>query len=213
VHAFFLISFVRSHNHTNFVHVFSDAIIRLTATVACKNHPIKVCLEEPPKNLTLQITICCNGDLHFPPLSTFPPRLLPPLPNSSASPARRLRWWPRPPPTPLLPSTPSTALRLPPTDPTAAERSSPRRRSTTPHSTPPLVPSPVCRVPVLATAALRRSLTTAIKPTPKPGTHGGDRKTQPRPTPSLPRQAGPRRTRHVPSSATDASGHIAGWPR
>jgi hypothetical protein len=52
--------------------------VRLSATVACKNHPIKVCLEEPPKNLTLQIIISCNGDLYFPPLSPFPLRASPP---------------------------------------------------------------------------------------------------------------------------------------
>jgi hypothetical protein len=67
---------------TRFLSCRHEISLRLTATVACKNHPVKVRLEEPPKNLTLQITICCNGDLYFPPLSPFPPRLLPiPLPR------------------------------------------------------------------------------------------------------------------------------------
>jgi hypothetical protein len=97
--------------------------------VACKNHPVKVCLEEPPKNLTLQITICCNGDLYFPPLSPFPPRLLPiPLPRRLAAAAggrvpvlataalrRSLRRKLRNPPAPRCPAG-------------AARRGRPRRR-------------------------------------------------------------------------------------
>jgi hypothetical protein len=95
--------------------------------VACKNHPVKVCLEEPPKNLTLQITICCNGDLYFPPLSPFPPHLPIPLPRRLAA-ARLL-------PIPL-----------------------PRR----------LAAAAGGRVPVLATAALRRSLRRKLRNPPAP---------------------------------------------
>jgi hypothetical protein len=111
--------------------------------VACKNHPGKVCLEDLPKNLTLQIIIYC-GDLYFPPLSPFPyVHLLPPLPGplsrrlaAAATAGGRvlcLHLF-------FLPLLAPPAACLPRPRPSPVDVL-PRRRSTTPHS-PPCQPHP-----------------------------------------------------------------------